>query len=140
MAGGVAMYAGLAVALVARTSIGRLDPDTAGALGIVWIVVVAGSLAGWWLLRRRALAFVTEAARARTRAEPSPGPERMLALLIVGWALLEGAALFGITVYLLTGAGLPLAGGVGVMAVGMAASFPREEWFATFGGADTTAT
>lgn len=124
--GGVALYA-IVAALALREAVEPLEPGVARTLTLVWYGWAAAAIAGWWLLRGRVVAGASAAARAR---EAAGGPQqRALPLLIAGWALLEGAALFGITLYLLGGGTVGLAGGVAIMALGIAASWPRPEWF-----------
>jgi hypothetical protein len=53
--------------------------------------------------------------------------------------MLEGAALLGVTVALLTGQRSMSAVPVVLMLAGMTVSFPREEWFAPFRGEETDA-
>lgn len=127
--GGVATYAIVAV-FALREAIDPLAPGVVRTLTWVWYGVAAAALLGWWLFRGRAIGDAAPAARARGAGS---GPQATLQLLILGWALLEGAALFGITLYLLGGGTAPLAGGLAIMALGIAASWPRPEWFPAAG-------
>jgi len=126
---GVLVYAALAVAL-ADGQLAEPSPIS-GLLFIIWLAVaVAGSL-GWMFLWRRATDM---SASRREILEGRVGPERLLRLLIVAWALLEAIGIFGATVYLLTGRREVLVLSVLVVAAGTALSFPRSEWFAPFRG------
>lgn len=128
---GVALFAMVAV-FALPGAVGPLAPGVARTLTLVWYGLAAAALLGWWLLRARVLSGVAPAARARGAGD---GPERTLQLLILGWALLEGAALFGVTLYLLGAGTAPLVGGLAIMALGIAASWPRPEWFPAAGRA-----
>lgn len=125
---GVLIYAALAVALAD----GQMaePPPISGLLNIWLAVAVAGSL-GWMFLWRRATDM---SASRREILEGRVGPERLLRLLIVAWALLEAVGIFGATVYLLTGRTEVLVLSVLVVVAGTAVSFPRSEWFAPFRG------
>lgn len=96
----------------------------------VWYGIAAVLVAAWYVFWRRATRH-TESPASRPIAG---GPERVIRLLIIAWAMLEGAALLGVTVALLTGQRSMLAVPVVLMLAGMTVSFPREEWFAPFRG------
>jgi hypothetical protein len=51
--------------------------------------------------------------------------------LVISWALVEGAALFGVVVYFLFGSVLPGLLGVFVMWAALAFTWPQPEWLAT---------
>jgi hypothetical protein len=124
---GVLVYAALAVALADE----QMAEPLSGLLFTIWLAVaVAGSL-GWMFLWRRATDM---SASRREILEGQVGPERLLRLLIVAWALLEAVGIFGATVYLLTGRTEVLVLSVLLVVAGTAVSFPRSEWFAPFRG------
>lgn len=95
-----------------------------------WYGVAAVLVAGWYLLWRKA----TRHTESPVSRPVTGGPERVIRLLIVAWAMLEGAALLGVTVGLLTGQRSMLVAAIVLMLAGMAFSFPRAEWFASFRG------
>ncbi len=95
-----------------------------------WYGVAAILVAGWYVVWRKATCHTDSPASRPVTG----GPERVIRLLIVAWAMLEGAALLGVTVALLTGQRSMLVAAVVLMLAGMVFSFPRAEWFASFRG------
>lgn len=84
--------------------------------------LAAGSLVVW---RGRVVPHIEPpAGEADWRARAA----RIQAGLIITWALVEAAALFGVVVYFLDGHVLPVAGGVALMWVALALTWPRGEW------------
>jgi hypothetical protein len=82
---------------------------------------------------------------ARSVTEPLSGPgaaaqvadgtitlDRLKSRLILAAALTEGAAMYGIVVFALTGVIAVLGTSVAVAALGFALAFPRASWFAPF--------
>ena len=49
--------------------------------------------------------------------------------VIITWAILEAAAMAGVAVYFLYGTGIAAIIGVALMWLGLAATWPRAEWF-----------
>jgi hypothetical protein len=131
---GVLLFAGIVYVLTGSGS--AIDGGEADWQFLIkaWYVVAAVLVAAWYLLWRKATCH-TESPASRPAAG---GPERVIRLLIIAWAMLEGAALLGVTVALLTGQRSMLTAAVVLMLAGMAVSFPRAEWFASFraSGAD----
>ncbi len=127
---GVLLFAGVVYALTGSGSV--IDGGVGGwqFLIKVWYAVAAILVAAWYLLWRKATCH-TESPVSRRAAG---GPERVIRLLIIAWAMLEGAALIGVTVALLTGQRSMLVAAVVLMLAGTAISFPRGEWFASFRG------
>jgi len=97
---------------------GRSGPDPAGTF--LAARAIAGAMLGGVVI----FALVTW-----LFLEDSFGHVTVLRHLIVGWALLEAVALFGIVVYGLTGRTAALVASVVVMGFGVARSWPDESWF-----------
>lgn len=104
-----------------------VEPDAASLLTTAWIAFAVIGIVGWSMCRRKAAAAAEAAARARSEA--AGAAVTVLRWLVVGWALLEAVALFGIVVYGLTGRVAALLASVLLMAFGVARSWPRESWF-----------
>lgn len=127
---GVLLFAGVVYALTGSGSAIDGGEGDWRFLVKVWYGVAAVLVAAWYLLLRKAT-YHTESPVSRP---VTGGPERVIRLLIIAWAMLEGAALLGVTVALLTGQRSMLVAAVVLMLAGMAFSFPRGEWFASFRG------
>jgi hypothetical protein len=67
--------------------------------------------------------------RAVERGSGGPPPESLLALLIPVWAVLEAPALFGVVLFLLTGAPMLLASSLLYLWIGFWLTRPRRAWF-----------
>ncbi|MDX1622681.1 MAG: hypothetical protein R3199_01715 [Gemmatimonadota bacterium] len=136
LAAGALVTAGVAVALVDGGPIADLGPGTDRLLLLGWAGVTLGCAAAWYALWRRAKDLGTSTAGLRRvhGDGEAPGPGRAFGSLVAAWAVLEASAVLGAVVYMMTARGAALAGGLLVMALGMALSFPRSEWFAPFRG------
>jgi F0F1-type ATP synthase membrane subunit c/vacuolar-type H+-ATPase subunit K len=93
----------------------------------VWVAFAAASAVGATLFWRIRVAPILEG------SPPAPGPARRIEALqtglIICWALIEGAALFGVVVYLLFGNATAGAGAVALMWIALALTWPKREWF-----------
>lgn len=125
---GVLLFAGVVYVLTGSGSVVDGGEGDWRFLIKAWYGVAAVLVVGWYLLWRKATCH-TESPVSRPA---TGGPERVIRLLIIAWAMLEGAALLGVTVALLTGQRSMLVAAVVLMLVGMGVSFPRAEWFASF--------
>jgi hypothetical protein len=83
-----------------------------------WAVFALGGLVAALVFRNRGI----EAARGED-APPLP------AHFIIAWAMLEGPALMSAVFFLLFGDVVLLWAGAMIFSLGMAVTFPREEWF-----------
>ena len=127
---GVLLFAGVVYALTGSGSAIDGGEGDWQFLVKMWYGAAAVLVAAWYLFWRKATCH-TDSPVSRP---VTGGPERVIRLLIVAWAMLEGAALLGVTVGLLTGQRSMLVAAVVLMLAGMAFSFPRAEWFASFRG------
>jgi len=127
---GVLVFAGVVYALTGSGSAIDGGEGDWRFLVQIWYGAAAVLVAAWYLLWRKARRHTESPASRRVTG----GPERVIRLLIIAWAMLEGAALFGVTVALLTGQRSALVAAVVLMLAGMTVSFPRAEWFASFRG------
>lgn len=124
--GGVAFFAVVAWIVTAGGAEPVGDGGLAEALTYAWIAVVLVGAPGMLHLWRSQIGPALDAPRHERGLQHAARVSRGL---IIVWALLEGQALLGIAAFFVAGTTLPFYGGVLVMAVGMAASFPRREWF-----------
>jgi len=126
MLGGVVIFA-LVTWLFLEDSFGPVEPEAASVLYLAWIGVAIVGIVGWSMFRRKAVAAA--GARSLRTSQGHDAHVTVLRHLIVGWALLEAVALFGIVVYGLTGRTAALVASVVVMGFGVARSWPDESWF-----------
>lgn len=130
---GVLVYAGVAVWLLREGRVAPLEASTGRILLLGWGVAAVGCAVGWFVFRRRALDLLTSTRGLRDiHHGDAEGPGRALGLLIVAWAMAEAIGIGGVTVGLLTGRTGPLAAGPLATAIGVAATWPKDEWFAAF--------
>jgi hypothetical protein len=94
----------------------------------VWGVAAAGGLIGALALRGRAVRAGREARRAGAEDAWSVAA-KVQGSLLVAWALLEGPGVLAGVFYLLFGYGEIVVLAAPVLAVGVALTFPRREWF-----------
>ena len=128
MIGGITVFAIVAWVLVQRS--GPMgDPATADVLRMAWPPVALAAVAAAIVLWR---ARVTPLL-ARTPAPGQPDPDghdsALQTALIIHWALMEGPALFGLVVYLLTAWIPAYAGGLLLGWLGIGLTFPRTGWY-----------
>lgn len=132
---GVTIFGVVAWLMNTESGPARPDPALGATLFYVWLgwafVSAVGSMLFW---RARVSPFLESADRSgtgTTGAEPDPvaRASAMMSGMVVSWALIEGAALFGVVVYFLFGSGL--AGTLGVLMMWAAAivTWPKREWF-----------
>lgn len=131
LAAGVLLYAGVAWYLRWTGAVATVEPDTANLLGQVFVAVMLIGVLGWMVIWSRAR-VPTPSTVARPEVELSRGPGGVVSRLIAAYAFLEAVGLVGATVYLLTGRVGVLATALAVVALGVALSYPREEWFQRF--------
>lgn len=130
---GVTIYAGVAVWLESEGRVTPLDPSTGRVLLLGWGAAAIGCAIGWFVFRRRALDLLTSTRGLREIHHGDvEGPGRAFGLLIVAWALAEAIGIGGVTVGLLTGRTEPLVAGPLATAIGVAATWPKVEWFSAF--------
>ena len=128
---GVLLYAVVAWYLRRTGAVVTVDPDTSNLLGQVFVAVMLIGVLGWMVIWSRAR-VPTPSTVARPEVELSRGPGGVVSRLIAAYAFLEAVGLVGATVYLLTGRIGVLATALAVVALGVALSYPREEWFQRF--------
>lgn len=93
----------------------------------IWIVTAVTSVLGAWMLwRGRVREMLPDLGARVDRGRVETG--RLRVALIILWAVLEGQALFGVTVYYLTLDPVPLAG-LPIAWVGIFLTRPRRDWF-----------
>lgn len=125
LAGGVTTFAVVAWLIQAR---GATAPPDGPMLLYLWIAtatsLVAASMIFW---RGRVVPILEEPASEDWR----PRAASIQSGLVIAWALVETAAMFGVVVYFI--AGYALAGGVAVAMMWgtVALTWPREDWLAT---------
>jgi F0F1-type ATP synthase membrane subunit c/vacuolar-type H+-ATPase subunit K len=126
---GLALGAGVTMFAVAAWVIqpgAAATPSDPPLMLYLWIAMAttlaAGSLVVW---RGR---VVPHLASASGGADWRERADRIQAGLVITWALVETAALFGVVVYFLDGQVLPIAAGVALMWVALAMTWPRAEW------------
>ena len=128
---GVLLYAVVAWYLRKTGAVATVEPDTANLLRQVFVAVMVIGVLGWVVIWSRAR-VPTPSTVARPEVELSRGPGGVVSRLIAAYAFLEAVGLVGVTVYLLTGSIGVLATALAVIALGVALSYPREEWFQRF--------
>ena len=128
---GVLLYAGVAWYVRWTGAVASVEPDTANLLGQVFVAVMLIGVLGWMVIWSRAR-VPTPSTVARPEVELSRGPGGVVSRLIAAYAFLEAVGLVGVTVFLLTGRIGVLATALAVVALGVALSYPREEWFQRF--------
>ena len=109
-------------------------PLTTRAALSVWGVAAVLGFGGALLLRSRAERRVVEARRSGDVDRIAAACDRVQALLIVAWALLEGPAVLAGALYLMLGDSQLILAAFPVLAFGMLLTFPRPEWFPPSGG------
>jgi hypothetical protein len=128
---GIALAAGVttfaAVAWMMHLQSPPAPPD--GPLILyLWLAIATSLIAASMILWRGRVVPILEEPASEDWRQRAAAIQRGL---IISWALIEAAALFGVGVYFLTG--FVLAGGVAVAlmwaAVGL--TWPREDWLAT---------
>lgn len=128
MIAGVTLFALVAWFLV-QTGGPMSDPAATGILGSIWpLVAVAAAAAAMVIWRTRIAPLI---GRVPDRAEPGAARHdaALQVSLVIHWALMEGPAVFGIAVYLLTGSLVAYAGGLLLVWLGVGLTFPRPHWF-----------
>lgn len=130
----IALALGMGAAVLAGTMVfvrgdGVESTLDAGLVTTIWAAVYAASFVPAVLFYRRAAAL-HESGDARQRARMGENvAAKVLAWLVVSWAIVEAPALLGAAVFLLTGATLPLLAGVPLFLAWLAFTFPRAHWF-----------
>jgi F0F1-type ATP synthase membrane subunit c/vacuolar-type H+-ATPase subunit K len=121
---GATLYA--IVALFLQRGAGHLSFDT---MTTVWLAFSVATVAAARLLWARLV--VPALPRMGWRTEPISVRDagRIQSGLIVIWGLLEGAALFGLVVYSVSGSYITLAGALAVLFIGLLATRPRRAFF-----------
>jgi F0F1-type ATP synthase membrane subunit c/vacuolar-type H+-ATPase subunit K len=94
----------------------------------VWVAVATSLLAASMILwRGNVVPHIERPATGDWRDRAG----RIQSGLVISWALVEGAALFGVVVYFLSGAWLAGVLGVVMMWTAVLWTWPRAEWLAT---------
>lgn len=126
---GISLGVGVAVLAIAAWVVqrGATQPPVENSVMVyVWIAFATSLTAGSLVVWRGMVVPHLDAARPdgpwQARAE------RVQTGLIITWALVEAAALFGVIVYYVSGQVLPAAGGLVLMGAALALSWPRREW------------
>lgn len=126
--GGVTVFA--VVAWVMVQADGPMSASPAGGADVMlyaWAAASLAAVAAAVVLWRLKVSPLLESPRS---TEAAPGRDMELQTgLIMTWAILEGAALFGVVVYLLHGVLLPYAVGLLLVWLGIGLTFPRSGWF-----------
>jgi hypothetical protein len=104
----------------------------------VWGMLAVGGFFGSLHFRRQGVEAVEAARREGATYDDLP-LGTLQTQLIVAWALLEGPALFGGVIFMVTGNTTLLAAALGVFLAGMIAAAPRRDWFLADPNRTTTA-
>jgi F0F1-type ATP synthase membrane subunit c/vacuolar-type H+-ATPase subunit K len=130
---GVALAAGVslfAVVVWILRQDGQTPPAGEPALLYLWIAfatsLAAASMVVW---RGRVVPHLDRSATSDWR----PRAGRIQSGLVITWALVEAAALFGVVVYFVAGHGLAGVGGVVLMWAAVVFTWPRADWLTTGG-------
>ena len=126
--GGVTTFA--VVAWVESGGEGVRPGDAAAARTMLWAWAAAASAAivVASVIWRRKVAPLIESPRG-ARGQGPRGVAALQTSLVAVWAVLEGAALFGVVVYYVFGPPLAVAGGLLLVWMGIGLTFPRSDWF-----------
>lgn len=120
--------------VVVRSTGGGLAPGaglTSRLAILLWGLAAVIGFGGSLLLLRRAEATAAAVGRASEERAVRRASERVQALLLVAWALLEGPAVLAGAFYLILGDSTLVAAAASVLALGLALTFPRRAWFPT---------
>lgn len=111
------------------------DAHAAGTMLWAWAAAASAAIVAATALWRTRVAPLIESPRG-AREDGPDGAAALQTGLVLVWAILEGAALFGVLVYYLFGTPLALAGGLLLVWLGIGITFPRSDWFprSTAGG------
>ncbi|MGH7474892.1 MAG: hypothetical protein ACRELD_01245 [Longimicrobiales bacterium] len=133
LGGGALLFAALALSLEASGRVPLEEPPLDPVLlllmwaGVTLAAIAAAAVALQGPTHWHENATIRERARNGTlRARD------LMNRLVIGWALLESVALLGITVFLLSGQRVALYVGLGAFLLGLARTYPKDEWFAPF--------
>jgi F0F1-type ATP synthase membrane subunit c/vacuolar-type H+-ATPase subunit K len=130
LGGGVTMFAVVAW-LVQQGAAGALgdDPLTLYLWLALTTSLAAASLVAW---RGMVVPHLADGRAGHRDARPwQERAGRIQSGVIITWALVEAAALFGVIAYFLDGRMGPAVGGVALMWSAIALTWPRTEWLAT---------
>lgn len=126
---GPVIYAAIVASFVERPVESAIAPQP---LFFVWLAVAVVGVIVWHRLWQRVKTLTSSLDGRRRIQAGDVTPIQILRSMIIGWAALEAVSLVGTTMSLLTGRRDALVGGLLVLVVGIALSFPRTEWFAAF--------
>jgi hypothetical protein len=101
---------------------------------VVWAVCALPAFGGALVFRGRAASTAGGRGRPATGAAPGPDFQRIQTSTIVAHALLEGPALLGAVLFLLTGATTLAWVALPVYGLGAALTWPQRDWFGAQGG------
>jgi hypothetical protein len=106
--------------------------SAATALFGLWVGTAIATIAGWWILSRRALSETTGPGAHTAIAAGRVASERLASHLIAAYALLEGQLLVAFVASIVQGTPMLLVPAFAILALGVLLSFPRREWLAPF--------
>lgn len=99
----------------------------AGLLTWAWVALTPIALIAARVIWGRSVVPHLPELGESARAAHTDG-EELTARLVIVWALIEGPSLFGVVVYFIEGAFIPLAGVI-LLWIGMLLTRPRRSWF-----------
>jgi uncharacterized protein YijF (DUF1287 family) len=126
---GISLAVGVAVLAVVAWFVqrGATQPPVVDSVMVYVWVAFATSLAAASLVAWRGM-VVPHLDAGRPAGPWQARAEKVQTGVIITWALVEAAALFGVVVYFVSGQGLPAVGGLVLMGAALALSWPRTEW------------
>lgn len=123
---GPTLFALLAVWLRGGEQPMSMNPDERRLMLYVWMAAIVGATLGALNLWRTRVVPHIEAAE---RAGPRSASGALLPGLVLVWAVVESAALFGLVVYFVTGSIPLLVGSLAVVWINGFVTRPRPQWF-----------
>lgn len=100
--------------------------ETGALLRYVWATLAFGGVAAAMILWRVRVLPLLESPH---HPDPESRGEALQSALVTVWALLEGPALFGVVLFLLSGSFLTCGAGLLLVWLGIGLTFPRQDWF-----------
>ena len=127
--GGVTLFAIIAWLVVQESGPQASDPAAGPVMLYAWAGVAFASVSAAAVLWRLKVSPLIEEPRRGGPGASAAHDEALQTALIITWALLEGPALFGLVVYLLTAWIPAYAGGLLLGWLGIGLTFPRTAWY-----------
>jgi hypothetical protein len=104
----------------------------ADPLLLAWLLVAAGSVLGAFYFRQLVSGARDRPAAMQRVREGKVKPTNVQSMIVIMWALLEGAGLMGLAVSFVLGGPQILYATLGYIALTVPIFFPRREWFDVF--------